>query len=420
VQIRNLEDHWRLSVEAEQKRRYGIYVSLAAAMPTDAYRLAMLCFMWDTQHAVLFSQSLCMNASELKLTLPWDNAVWEASSASEWLQLSQIAPSPPHYLSILKMYTNPSTATPPSHLNALSRVLIFHGLMSISWDLNRRDQTSLSLSITSSSIPWQKRMATCYANWKSDFEAYTSSVLNSLSFDPKHRASFLRFSVANMAVYHTAQLILDVDIIDLQIQAGARHIIGRLVTDTDRARSKTRIQEWVTRDEGKSAGNATWHAAHLFRDGVRKLENWDVDEMFHYPWCLYLATLVCWTFHNAAVQMTFSSSPLSDVTISNFTSALSGSTNSSPPAVGEITGLPSHMEEPDDDDGDWDSRAEMNALISALTKLDPIKDAFPKEIWEVGGRYKTQGLLRCMIKQMNTVRWPVVRAGMIVLKGLVH
>jgi hypothetical protein len=263
-------------------------------------------------------------------------------------------------------------------------------------------------------------MAACYANWKSDFEAYTSSVLNSLSFDPKHRAKFLRFSVANMAVYHTAQLILDVDIIDVQIQAGARHIIGRPVTDVDRARSKTRIQEWMTRDEGKSAGNATWHAARLFRDGVRKLENWNVDEMFHYPWCLYLATLVCWTFRNAAVQGTSSTSPLSDVAISGFTSTHSGSTTSSSPVVGEITGLPSHMEDPDDEDGDWDSRVEMNALISALTKLDPMKDAFPKEVWEVGRKYKTQGLLRCMVKQLNTVRWAVVIEGMIVLRDLVQ
>jgi hypothetical protein len=78
------------------------------------------------------------------------------------------------------------------------------------------------------------------------------------------------------------------------------------------------------------------------------------------------------------------------------------------------------MEDPDDEDGDWDSRAEMNALISALTKLDPMKDAFPKEVWEVGRKYKTQGLLRCMVKQLNTVRWAVVIEGMIVLRDLVH
>lgn len=389
-------------------------------MSTDTYRLAMLCFMWDTQHAVLFSQSLCMNASELKLTLPWDNAVWEASSASEWLRLSQIAPLPPQYLSVLKMYTNPSASTTTLYLNALSRVLIFHGLMSISWDFNRRDQTSLSLSITSSSIPWRLRMATCYTHWKSDFESYASSVLSSLSFDTKHQARFLRFSVANMAVYHTAQLILEADINDLQIHAGARHIIGRPVTDADRVRSKARIEDWISRDTGKSAGKATWHAARLFRDGVRKLENWNVDEMFHYPWCLYLATLTCWTFHKAAAQGSPLILPKPDVASSSANSAYLRFNSSSSSVVDEETVLSAPIEDPEDEDGDWDSRAEMNALISALTKLDPSKEGFAKEVWEVGRRFKTQGLLRCMVKQLSTVRWAVVHEGVIVLKGLVH
>jgi hypothetical protein len=360
-----------------------------------------------------------MNASELKLTLPWDNAIWEATSATEWLRLSQNAPPSPQYLFILRMYTKPSSSTVPLHLNALSRVLIFHGLMSICWDFNRRDQTSLSLAITSSSIPWQLRMANCYSHWRSDFETYVSSVLSSLSFDPEHHDKFQRYSVASMAVYHMAQLILDVEITDLQIHAGARHIIGRPVTDADRTRSKARIEEWMTRDAGKRAGNAAWHGARLFRDGVRKLENWNVDEMFHYPWCLYLATLTCWTFHNAAVQGSPSILPKLDTTIGGSTSIPERPIASSSMVDGE-TALSGHIEDPDDEDGDWDARAEMNALISALTKLEPSKDTFTKEIWEVGRRYKTQGLLKCMIKQLSTVRWAVVREGMIVLKGLVH
>lgn len=388
-------------------------------MLTDAYRLAMLCFMWDTQHAVLFSQSLCMNASELKLTLPWDNVVWEAPNAEEWFLLSQETASPSQYLAILKMYTNPCAPSPPSHLNALSRVLVFHGLMSISWDLNRRDQTSLSLSITKSSILWRTRMATCYAKWKSDFESYTASVLNTLSFHPDHRNGFQRFSVANMAVYYTAQLILDVDISDLQINAGARHIIGRPVTDADRVRSKSKIEEWMARDEGKSAGKATWHAARLFRDGIRKLQNWDVDEMFHYPWCLYLATLMCWTFHEAAVQGPFSRpKPAGGFTPDSSTHSTSSTSSSSTIEAEPV--LHSQLEYPEDEDSDWDSGVEMKALISALTKLDPTKESFVKEVWNVGAICKTQGLLRCMAKQLKLVRWAVVKEGMIVIRRLLH
>lgn len=99
--------------------------------------------MWDTQHAVLFSQSLCMNAAELKLLLPWDSTVWEADNAEDWWSASSLQPAPVSYLSVLRAYINPEAENRPTNLNGLSRVLALHGLMSVAWDLNRRDQTSL-------------------------------------------------------------------------------------------------------------------------------------------------------------------------------------------------------------------------------------------------------------------------------------
>jgi hypothetical protein len=125
------DTRWKLEVEAEQKRR-----------------LALLCFMWDTQHAVLFSQSLCMNAAELKLSMPWDSALWEADTAEEWHATNSRVQSCPSYLSVLKSYINPGPGSRTPKLNGLSRVLMLHGLMSVAWDLNRRDQTSLGMCIS--------------------------------------------------------------------------------------------------------------------------------------------------------------------------------------------------------------------------------------------------------------------------------
>lgn len=104
-------------------------------------RLALLCFMWDTQNAVLFSQPLCMSAAELNLTLPWNEGLWEAETPEEWHRLHLQEKPQPLYLSVLKSYINPSTLSRPWPLNGISRVLILHGLMSVAWDLNRRDQT---------------------------------------------------------------------------------------------------------------------------------------------------------------------------------------------------------------------------------------------------------------------------------------
>lgn len=84
-----------------------------------------------------------MNAAELKLSLPWNEALWEADSAEEWCAINAAELPQPQYLAVLKTYINPRTEIISRPLNALSRVLMLHGLMSVAWDLNRRDQTSL-------------------------------------------------------------------------------------------------------------------------------------------------------------------------------------------------------------------------------------------------------------------------------------
>jgi hypothetical protein len=371
-------------------------------------RLALISFMWDTQHAIFFAQILCMNASELKVTLPWDTAVWEAETAEEWWEWTRASPAPQPYLTILQMYTDPHGSSAPRHLNVLSRVLILHGLMSLSWDFRRRDQTALKnvtttpavASSSSSSSRWQSKISACYTRWKVDFDRYTKEVLASLP--PTASAQrFLRFTVAHSAVYHTAQILLEVEIADLQIHAGARHILGRPVSELDRRRSRSRLDEFFyTRDAGGSVARATWHAARLVRDGIRKLDNWNVDDMIHFPWCLYLATLTCWALYTTTVTTTAAVSSTAD--------------NGFRPLESDMA-----LEESDNEDSEWDSRTEMSALISALSRLDPLKnDTFRKDIRAVAGKYPPHGLLTCMVKHLGTVRWAVVREGMNVLKDL--
>lgn len=104
--------------------------------------------MWDVQHAVLFCQSLCMSAFELRSNLPCNQQLWEADSAELWQRLREKQKSPPLFLSLIKAYLTPGGSSSPRNLNALSRILLLHGLMSISWDMKRRDQTSLGESTT--------------------------------------------------------------------------------------------------------------------------------------------------------------------------------------------------------------------------------------------------------------------------------
>lgn len=124
----DLGTQWRQAMDSEQRKR-----------------LALLCFVWDTQHAVLFSQASCLSAIELRLSLPCDSNTWEAATAEDWRDSREKNPASPLFLTVLKAYLNPEAKARPRHLDGFSRTLILHGLMSISSDLKRRDQISLGM-----------------------------------------------------------------------------------------------------------------------------------------------------------------------------------------------------------------------------------------------------------------------------------
>jgi hypothetical protein len=193
------------------------------------------------------------------------------------------------------------------------------------------------------------------------------------------REDFQKFCTASLALYHAAHIVLNAEINDMQINAGASHIIGRPVTKVDRERSQARVERW-TKDNSLSAARAAAHAAYILRDGIRKLKNWDAGDFFSYPWCLYLATLTCWTFQTCTKN--------------------NDCGDEGPGSAG------------DDEESDWDSRAEMNALVSAMARSN-IHD-----LHRVARKYRAGDLPRVMAKHLSIIRWAVVQEGVVVLKGL--
>jgi hypothetical protein len=65
-----------------------------------------------------------------------------------------------------------------------------------------------------------------------------------------------------------------------------------------------------------------------------------------------------------------------------------------------------------EEDGDWDAKAEMNALVSAMTRSNL------EDLWKVAGKYRSSDLPRIMAKHLSSIRWAVVQEGMIILRGL--
>lgn len=398
----DLEVTWHRWAHAEMKKRYvdDTFSQTTYKQCLTNSRLALLCFLWDTQHAVLFCQSLCMMAFELRLRLPCSQSVWEAQTASEWRQQSAQSPPEPQFLTSLKSYLTPSTARPPA-LNALSRVIMLHGLMSIFWDMQRRDQTSLGV-IPGEAInemdTWRGRLSRAYEIWKMDFDTFCSALgaryadmQNTQPTDELMDTSSLQqaqqelsvFIASYNAVYHSAQVLLNADFLDLQIYAGARHILGKPVQRGDYLRSERVVREWANADPSPKqtlcAPKAAWHAAAMLWESSQKLDGFDSAGLFHVPWCLYLATLTCWAFHHAVAG-----------------GAGGGMADT---ASSEIV---------------WDAKAEMEALLAGMAE-----SRTPREVAMRQGRERTGGLVWVMANALERVRWGIVHAGVMVLRGLV-
>lgn len=173
---------------------------------------------------------------------------------------------PPLLLAVLKTYLTPTDASKRIHLDSLSRTIILHALMSISWDMNRRDQTSLGVIGGGGDIgagTWQNRISQSYNVWKQDLDSFCANMLTTTTRTTRRRrrrrdhllpdtdddadnddddddnveccmmkqqqeqyASYQNFAIAYNSLYHAAQITLLAEILDLQIYAGARHILG--------------------------------------------------------------------------------------------------------------------------------------------------------------------------------------------------
>lgn len=142
--------------------------------------------------------------------------------------------------------------------------------------MNRRDQTSLGViggGGDTGAGTWQNRISQSYDVWKQDLDSFCANMLTTTTRTTRRRrrrrkdhllpdadadddndyddddddddveccmmkhqqqqqqyASYQNFAIAYNSLYHAAQITLLAEILDLQIYAGARHILGMYYT----------------------------------------------------------------------------------------------------------------------------------------------------------------------------------------------
>lgn len=257
--------------------------------------------------------------------------------------------------------------------------------MSISWDMTRRDQTSLGvIGSDNTAGSWRDRIVKSYDVWKHDMDTFHANMDAIAWVDPNlageegrttRYAGYQDFAVAYNSLYHAAHITLLAEILDLQIYAGARHILGRPVTRVDYTRSQKVVKKWAN-ESLNAAAKAAWHSAWILREAFEH-EGGIVIDSYHHPWVLFLATLTIWSFYHAR---------------------------------------PLACAAQDDDEMIWDPKAHMQKLLDHMTKGTP-SDLL--KLSPPSGRNSTAGMAAVVVGQLSKIRWGVIHDGMVILKGLV-
>ena len=124
---------WHQFVESECTKRY-----LCTKFCPD-YSVALLAFIIDSQHSMMFGHSIVLHAQEVNLKPPCKEEVWAASSPRDWqIAMQRHDGEEIGFLEILKTFMNePATAKDKVSLDPFGSFIALHGLISVKWHLQQ-------------------------------------------------------------------------------------------------------------------------------------------------------------------------------------------------------------------------------------------------------------------------------------------
>lgn len=290
-------------------------------------RVVFAAFKMDIFHAVMFGEYDATlhgypdlpipghNADfapyELRLALPCDDSMWTANSADETQRMQELLAfhglKTLSFLDALKLTLHGQEV----HTHVDGRTILFAGLLSVGWHISRRERGLQFLETPRSSQEqrrWNFTITQALSIWRHSFE----KVLHRF----KHRGQFSNGIEDPNLLFHFANIVMHVDIVDCQILAQCRRLFGRKVSSRDAMRVTQRMRSWAATSTGELA---VFHAFRLLSDTALKrvpapeaapvgppspvaLPYSCRDDMVAYwPWTMYLAALTIWAYEYLSV-----------------------------------------------------------------------------------------------------------------------
>ncbi|TQV96519.1 hypothetical protein V2A60_003089 [Cordyceps javanica] len=282
-------------------------------------RVASAAFIVDSLHATMFGHSIVMAAHEMRLPLPCDESLWTATSSSEFSRaqskLMVQGATPVSFLEGLKRTLNKQ----PVYTTCFVRAVLMAGLLNVTYHLNQRDLQANVLGSGMAHAPgggrdkWRVALTRAYDFWKSDFDDFLREKQpqqDPYGTDDVDIETYTLFE-SRTVLHHLAHMAMHADIVDCQIFAGAKRLLGRPVSANESTAAQRRIKEdWAP---SARARDATFYALKLLRfvlapDQIGNKEDVPVrpqpgrpyevrnDILLNRPWVLYFAALIIWSY----------------------------------------------------------------------------------------------------------------------------
>ena len=270
-------------------------------------RVVFMAYEMDTLHAAMFGHESSLLPSDVGLTLPCDDILWVAESADRVRQLettfSLYGIRSVKFLDGLKRYLHGDSE--PSHLRA--RLTLVVGLLSVGCHIRPREKHNKLFETMPSQAErkkWTAMMLGALDQWKHGLDS-------ALSAASTREINILDSSLATepAVLYHMAYITMHIDILNCQILAGTRLLLGRRVSKKELVSATSYATSWAPTPEARLA---VLHSFKLLSHTLARARpdgpEGDVhpaisigyssrsDPCFHRPWCLYLAALTIWTY----------------------------------------------------------------------------------------------------------------------------
>lgn len=278
-------------------------------------RAAFAAFVIDSSHATMFGHSGVMVAHEMRLPLPCNESLWRATSSAEVGRVESNLMSrgikPISFLEGLKRTLSHQEV----RTNSFGRTVLMAGLLSVTWHMHQRD---LQVNVLGGGViqalggrdKWRATLTRAYDSWRTDFDSalQRSETSNDpYRYDAAKKDDHSVVSESRTVLHHLAHMAMHADIVDCQMFARAKRLLGRAIGPQEFNSAQRRIKDfWAP---SARARDATYYALKflssvLVPDEVGSSHSGGYslpyeardDVLLNRPWVLYFAALVVWCY----------------------------------------------------------------------------------------------------------------------------